>query len=204
VESTSASDAGQSTDSTALLTHIDELAQRLAELENGETIARLATEGFDAERKRTLERARARISDPSLAADDRTDAFWQLLKSGRMNDEDLLSLVSLAQDTTLEPDLRAKMVGSLGKQRSEVIRQPLLDLLANDEHVIVRKHAMYSLVRHAGDPAVAETIRQISREDRHEQIQRAAAEVLPRVEHVARAAAERAASESTSSGGGKR
>ena len=102
--------------------------------------------------------------------------------------EALQSIVDLALDTTLEPKLREDAVMSLRGERSEEVKQPMLNILADDADPQVRRRSLEVLMWHGGDPAVMETISAISREDRHEAVQQHAAAILPKVQHFAREA----------------
>ena len=93
--------------------------------------------------------------------------------------EALQSIIDLARDTALGPELREEVVKTLRGERSEEVKQPMLDILADDADPRVRMRSLEVLMWHGGDPAVLETITSISREDRHEAVQQHATAIMP-------------------------
>ena len=170
------------------------LAERLDSLESDENIAELARSGFARARKKETEEAFDLVLDTSQPARERLRAWQSLRKGGGKGKEQsgppeaLQSIIDLAQDTTLGPELREEAVKSLRGERSEEVKQPMLNILADDADPQVRRRSLEVLMWHGGDPAVMETITAISREDRHEGVQQHAAAILPKVQHFAREA----------------
>ena len=184
------------TDDSGLAADIAALAERLESLESDENIAELARSGFVRARKKNEEEALALVLDTTQPARDRLKA-WQSLRrmvgkpkgKGQTGPaEALQSIMDLARDTTLEPELREDVVKSLRGERSEEVKQPMLDILADDADPRVRMISLEVLMWHGGDPAVRETITAISREDRHEEVQQHATAIMPKVEYFAREA----------------
>ena len=185
-----ASDPGFAADLAAL-------AERLANLESDENIAELARSGFAKAREKEAEDALSLVLDTSRPARERLRAWQELRKGGgkkgqRGPPEALQSIIDLVQDSTLGPELREEAVKSLRGERSEEVKQPMLNILADDDDPQVRRRSLEVLMWHGGDPAVMETITAISREDRHEGVQQHAAAILPKVQHFAREAEARA------------
>ena len=191
-------------DDTNLAADIAALAERLENLESDESIAELARSGFARARKKDAERALALVLDTSQSARERLKAWQGLRNAGGKGKgqggpaEALQSIMDLARDTALEPELREDAVKSLRGERSEEVKQPMLDLLADDTDPRVRMRSLEVLMWHGGDPAVLETIMAISREDRHEDVQRHATAIMPKVEHFAREAQGQAQSQGDS------
>jgi NADH dehydrogenase/NADH:ubiquinone oxidoreductase subunit G len=193
-------------DDTNLAADIAALAERLENLESDESIAELARSGFARARKKDAERALALVLDTSQPARERLKAWQGLRNAGGKGKgkgqggpaEALQSIMDLARDTALEPELREDAVKSLRGERSEEVKQPMLDLLADDTDPRVRMRSLEVLMWHGGDPAVLETIMTISREDRHEDVQRHATAIMPKVEHFAREAQGQAESQGDS------
>ena len=192
--------AGDGAGDPDLAADIAALAERLDSLESDENIAELARSGFARAREKDAEEALATVLDTNQPARDRLNAWVSLRKmAGKAKGkgqsgpaEALQSIVDLALDTTLEPKLREDAVMSLRGERSEEVKQPMLDILADDTDPRVRMRSLEVLMWHGGDPAVMETISAISREDRHEAVQQHAAAILPKVQHFAREAEARA------------
>ena len=178
-------------DDSSLAADIEALAERLESLESDENIAELARSGFARAREKDAEEALATVLDTSRPARERLDAWVSLRKmAGKAKGkgqsgpaEALQSIVDLALDTTLEPKLREDAVMSLRGERSEEVKQPMLNILADDADPQVRRRSLEVLMWHGEDPAVRETITAISREDRHEEVQARATEFMPKVEH---------------------
>ena len=181
-----------------LAADIAALAERLDSLESDENIAELARSGFARARKKETEEALDLVLDTSQPARERLRAWQSLRKGGGKGKEQsgppeaLQSIIDLAQDTTLGPELREEAVKSLRGERSEEVKEPMLNILADDDDPQVRRRSLEVLMWHGGDPAVMETITAISREDRHEGVQQHAAAILPKVQHFAREAEARA------------
>ena len=176
-----------------LAADIAALAERLEILESDENIAELARSGFARARKQETEDALSQVLDTSQPARERLRAWQSLRKGGGKKGqsgppEALQSIIDLAQDTTLGPELREEAVKSLRGERSEEVKEPMLNILAEDDDPQVRRRSLEVLMWHGGDPAVLETITAISREDRHEGVQQHAAAILPKVQHFAREA----------------
>ena len=185
-----ASDPGFAADLAAL-------AERLESLESDENIAELARSGFARAREKEAEDALSLVLDTSRPAGERLRAWQGLRKGGGKKGqsgppEALQSIIDLARDTTLGPELREEAVKSLRGERSEEVKEPMLNILADDDDPQVRRRSLEVLMWHGGDPAVLETITAISREDRHEGVQQHAAAILPKVQHFAREAEARA------------
>ena len=185
------------------------LAQRLASLEDEETIAQLAQSGRVRVAEKELRGAIDLVGDPQAAPDARLDALkrlriaakrdWPMMEEimGKdknvMHERDIvLPMLQLAQDTRLEPDFRADVVRNLQGSKLEELRQPMLDLLVFDNAPEVRGEALTALMWHLDDSTIRETITQVSREDRHEDVRARAEEFLPKVEYVARMEADTA------------
>ena len=181
-----------------LAADIAALAERLDSLESDENIAELARSGFARARKKETEEALDLVLDTSRPARERLRAWQSLRKGGGKGKgqsgppEALQSIIDLAQDTTLGPELREEAVKSLRGERSEEVKEPMLNILADDDDPQVRRRSLEVLMWHGGDPAVIETITALSREDRHEGVQQHAAAILPKVQHFAREAEARA------------
>ncbi|MDE0740262.1 MAG: HEAT repeat domain-containing protein [Planctomycetota bacterium] len=181
-----------------LAADIAALAERLDSLESDENIAELARSGFARARKKETEEALDLVLDTSQPARERLRAWQSFRKGGGKGKgqsgppEALQSIIDLAQDTTLGPELREEAVKSLRGERSEEVKEPMLNILADDDDPQVRRRSLEVLMWHGGDPAVIETITAISREDRHEGVQQHAAAILPKVQHFAREAEARA------------
>ncbi len=182
-----ASDPGFAADLAAL-------AERLENLESDENIAELARSGFARAREKEAEDALSLVLDTSRPARERLRAWQGLRKGGGKKGqsgppEALQSIIDLARDTTLGPELREEAVKSLRGERSEEVKEPMLNILAEDDDPQVRRRSLEVLMWHGGDPAVLETITAISREDRHEGVQQHAEAILPKVQHFSREAA---------------
>ena len=182
-----ASDPGFAADLAAL-------AERLESLESDENIAELARSGFARAREKEAEDALSLVLDTSRPAGERLRAWQGLRKGGGKKGqsgppEALQSIIDLARDTTLGPELREEAVKSLRGERSEEVKEPMLNILAEDDDPQVRRRSLEVLMWHGGDPAVLETITAISREDRHEGVQQHAEAILPKVQHFSREAA---------------
>ncbi len=181
-------------DDSSLAADIEALAERLESLESDENIAELARSGFARAREKDAEEALAMVLDTSRPARERLDAWVSLRKmSGKAKGqtgpaEALQSIMDLAQDATLESALREDVVMSLRGERSEEVKQPMLNILADDTDPQVRRRSLEVLMWHGGDPAVLETITAISREDRHEAVQQHATDILPKVQYFSREA----------------
>jgi len=176
-----------------LAADIAALAERLEILESDENIAELARSGFARARKQETEDALSLVLDASQPARERLRAWQSLRKGGGKKGqsgppEALQSIIDLAQDTTLGPELREEAVKSLRGERSDEVKEPMLNILAEDDDPQVRRRSLEVLMWHGGDPAVLETITAISREDRHEGVQQHAEAILPKVQHFAREA----------------
>ncbi len=177
-----------------LAADIAALAERLDSLESDENIAELARSGFARVRKKETEEAFDLVLDTSQPARERLKAWQSLRRGGGKGKgqsgppEALQSIIDLAQDTTLGPELREEAVKSLSGERSAEVKEPMLNILADDDDPQVRRRSLEVLMWHGGDPAVLETITAISREDRHEGVQRHAAAILPKVQHFSREA----------------
>ena len=177
-----------------LAADIAALAERLEILESDENIAELARSGFARARKKETEDAFSLVLDTSQPARERLRAWQSLRKGGGKGKgqsgppEALQSIIDLAQDTTLGPELREEAVKSLRGERSDEVKEPMLNILAEDDDPQVRRRSLEVLMWHGGDPAVLETITAISREDRHEGVQQHAEAILPKVQHFAREA----------------
>ena len=177
-----------------LAADIAALAERLDSLESDENIAELARSGFARVRKKETEEAFDLVLDTSQPARERLKAWQSLRRGGGKGKgqsgppEALQSIIDLAQDTTLGPELREEAVKSLRGERSEEVKEPMLNILAEDDDPQVRRRSLEVLMWHGGDPAVLETITAISREDRHEGVQQHAAAILPKVQHFSREA----------------
>ena len=192
-----ASDPGFAADLAAL-------AERLESLESDENIAELARSGFARAREKEAEDALSLVLDTSRPARERLKAWQGLRKGGGKKGqsgppEALQSIIDLARDTNLGPELREEAVKSLRGERSEEVKEPMLNILAEDDDPQVRRRSLEVLMWHGGDPAVLETITAISREDRHEGVQQHAEAILPKVQHFSR----EAAAQSESGGGSK-
>ena len=182
-----ASDPGFAADLAAL-------AERLESLESDENIAELARSGFARAREKEAEDALSLVLDTSRPARERLKAWQGLRKGGGKKGqsgppEALQSIIDLARDTNLGPELREEAVKSLRGERSEEVKEPMLNILAEDDDPQVRRRSLEVLMWHGGDPAVLETITAISREDRHEGVQQHAEAILPKVQHFSREAA---------------
>ena len=177
-----------------LAADIAALAERLDSLESDENIAELARSGFARARKKETEEAFDLVLDTSQPARERLRAWQSLRRGGGKGKgqsgppEALQSIIDLAQDTTLGPELREEAVKSLSGERSAEVKEPMLNILADDDDPQVRRRSLEVLMWHGGDPAVLETITAISREDRHEGVQQHAAAILPKVQHFSREA----------------
>ena len=77
----------------------------------------------------------------------------------------------------------------------------MLDILADDEEPGVRMRSLEVLMYHAADPGVLETITAISQGDRHAEVRRHAAGILPKVQYFVRENAERDTGEGGGGGG---
>ena len=177
-----------------LAADIAALAERLEILESDENIAELARSGFARARKQETEDALSQVLDTSQPARERLRAWQSLRKGGGKKGqsgppEALQSIIDLARDTTLGPELREEAVKSLRGERSEEVKEPMLNILAEDDDPQVRRRSLEVLMWHGGDPAVLEAITAISREDRHEGVQQHAEAILPKVQHFSREAA---------------
>jgi len=185
---------GAETGDPDLAADIAALAERLDSLESDENIAELARSGFARARKKETEEDLGLVLDTSQPARERLRAWQSLRKGGGKGKgqsgppEALQSIIDLAQDTTLGPELREEAVKSLRGERSEEVKEPMLNILADDDDPQVRRRSLEVLMWHGGDPAVLETITAISREDRHEGVQQHAAAILPKVQHFSREA----------------
>jgi len=185
---------GDETGDPDLAADIAALAERLDSLESDENIAELARSGFARVRKKETEEAFDLVLDTSQPARERLKAWQSLRRGGGKGKgqsgppEALQSIIDLAQDTTLGPELREEAVKSLRGERSEEVKEPMLNILADDDDPQVRRRSLEVLMWHGGDPAVLETITAISREDRHEGVQQHAAAILPKVQHFSREA----------------
>ncbi|MEC9350464.1 MAG: HEAT repeat domain-containing protein [Planctomycetota bacterium] len=186
--------AGDGAGDPDLAADIAALAERLEILESDENIAELARSGFARARKKETEDAFSLVLDTSQPARERLRAWQSLRKGGGKGKgqsgppEALQSIIDLARDTTLGPELREEAVKSLRGERSEEVKEPMLNILAEDDDPQVRRRSLEVLMWHGGDPAVLETITAISREDRHEGVQQHAAAILPKVQHFSREA----------------
>ena len=187
-------EAGAGDGESDLAVDIAALAERLDSLESDENIAELARSGFARARKKETEEALDLVLDTSQPARERLRAWQSLRKGGGKGKgqsgppEALQSIIDLARDTTLGPELREEAVKSLRGERSEEVKEPMLNILADDDDPQVRRRSLEVLMWHGGDPAVLETITAISREDRHEGVQQHAEAILPKVQHFAREA----------------
>ncbi len=186
--------AGDGAGDPDLAADIAALAERLDSLESDENIAELARSGFARVRKKETEEALDLVLDTSQPATERLKAWQSLRRGGGKGKgqsgppEALQSIIDLAQDTTLGPELREEAVKSLRGERSAEVKEPMLNILADDDDPQVRRRSLEVLMWHGGDPAVLETITAISREDRHEGVQQHAAAILPKVQHFSREA----------------
>ncbi len=188
--------AGDGAGDPDLAADIAALAERLDSLESDENIAELARSGFARARKKETEVALDLVLDTSQPARERLKAWQSLRRGGGKGKgkgqsgppEALQSIIDLAQDTTLGPELREEAVKSLSGERSAEVKEPMLNILADDDDPQVRRRSLEVLMWHGGDPAVLETITAISREDRHEGVQQHAAAILPKVQHFSREA----------------
>ena len=185
--------AGAGAGDPDLAADIAALAERLEILESDENIAELARSGFARARKQETEDALSLVLDASQPARERLRAWQSLRKGGGKKGqsgppEALQSIIDLARDTNLGPELREEAVKSLRGERSEEVKEPMLNILAEDDDPQVRRRSLEVLMWHGGDPAVLETITAISREDRHEGVQQHAEAILPKVQHFAREA----------------
>ena len=186
--------AGDGAGDPDLAADIAALAERLEILESDENIAELARSGFARARKQETEDALSQVLDTSQPARERLRAWQSLRKGGGKGKgqsgppEALQSIIDLARDTTLGPELREEAVKSLRGERSEEVKEPMLNILAEDDDPQVRRRSLEVLMWHGGDPAVLEAITAISREDRHEGVQQHAEAILPKVQHFAREA----------------
>ena len=185
--------AGAGDGAPGIAADLEALAERLESLESDENIAELARSGFARVRKKETEEAFDLVLDTSQPARERLRAWQSLRKGGGKKGqsgppEALQSIIDLAQDTTLGPELREEAVKSLRGERSEEVKEPMLNILAEDDDPQVRRRSLEVLMWHGGDPAVLETITAISREDRHEGVQQHAAAILPKVQHFSREA----------------
>ena len=171
-------------DDSNLAADIAALAERLDSLESDENIAELARSGFARARKKEAEEALNLVLDRSQPAKQRLKA-WQGIRKTKQDTppEAVQSILDLARDTTIDPEIRADVVKSFRGERSEEIRQPMLDILADDEEPGVRMRSLEVLMYHAADPGVLETITAISRGDRHAEVRRHAAGIMPKVQY---------------------
>ena len=64
----------------------------------------------------------------------------------------------------------------------------MLDILADDEEPGVRMRSLEVLMYHAADPGVLETITAISQGDRHAEVRRHAAGIMPKVQYFSQQA----------------
>ena len=186
--------AGAGDGAPGLAADIEALAERLESLESDENIAELARSGFARAREKEAEAALSLVLDTSRPARERLKAWQGLRKGGGKKGqsgppEALQSIIDLARDTNLGPELREEAVKSLRGERSEEVKEPMLNILAEDDDPQVRRRSLEVLMWHGGDPAVLETITAISREDRHEGVQQHAEAILPKVQHFSREAA---------------
>jgi len=181
-------------DIAALNERLESVEEKLESLGSDENIAELARSGFARARKKEVEGALDLVLDTSQPARERLRAWQSLRKGGGKGKgqggppEALQSIIDLARDTSLGPELREEAVKSLRGERSEEVKEPMLSILAEDDDPQVRRRSLEVLMWHGGDPAVLETITAISREDRHEGVQQHAEAILPKVQHFAREA----------------
>ncbi len=180
------------------------LTERLASLEDEETIARLAQSGGKQVAEKEIRNALEQVGDPEADPEARLEALKRLRIAGKDNGammeslmgenemlpRDLyLPMLDLAQDTTLDAAFRADVVRNFQGTRIEELRQPMLDLVASGDLPEVRKEALTTLYWHLDDATVRGTIKQVSQQDPHEAVQAAAKRVLPRVENREKEAA---------------
>ena len=185
------------------------LTQRLATLEDGETIARLAQAGSEEVAKKEIKSALDRVGDPQADPKDRLAALQRLrlarqkngamiealMGESEMRERDVvLPMLELARDTTLDSEYRADVLRNCHGSRVEELRQPLLDMLASNDVAAVRVEALTGLFWHLDEAAVRETIRETAQQDPHEAVQARAARILPKVRHIEHAAARSAGS----------
>ena len=187
------------------------LTQRLASLEDEETIARLAQSGEDQLTKKELRSALELIGDPEASPDEQFAAFQSFRRLRKTNgsavknamvendlkERDLvMPMLEIAQDTTLEPEFRAEVVRGLESKVPE-LRQPLLDLLAFEAAPEVRAETVHALMYHLGDSTVRQAITQASQEDQNEAVRARAERYLPKIQHYDRRATEAVRTETT-------
>jgi hypothetical protein len=183
------------------------LTQRLASLEDEETIARLAQSGSKQVAVKEIRTALDQVGDPAADPKARLAALQRLrmarqkngtMMKGMMDGHDIrwsdivIPMLDVAQDTRLDAEIRADVIRNFHGTRVEELRQPMLDLLASDDVPAVRVEAITALFWHLDDPTVRDVITQASQGDPHEGVQARATRILPKVQHFEREAAEAA------------
>lgn len=172
------------------------LQERLDELEDAETIARLAETGEEQLRSQAARAFLADVTDRQIAPEERAKRLWSQWKEhGRLStalgkdafsdSETVLPLMNLARDQSLDEATRVKLLAELATSRIEEIRAPLLELFWNDPSERMRQQAVRNLTGHAADIDAQDAILWASRKDPSELVKGTAMRRLERVMHVA-------------------
>jgi hypothetical protein len=193
----SAAASGESSSSPAEIDRrLAALGARMDALDNAETIAQLAEVGGQQLRNESARAVLDDLLDPDLTPEERKErieAHWR--QNGRLSDlvarsgldegEVFSSILSVAQDPTLDESTRLKLLSDIENSSSEELREPLMNLARFDASPRVRQQAVRNLVAHASDVDAQDTILAAYREDPNDEVQATAQRRLERVFLVA-------------------
>lgn len=135
---------------------------RLAEVEEAVTELKQATD-YLMERgqipldARKVEEMLAKLNDGSLPDSERLNALRVLRRDRTLTDAGVASVLTWLQVSTTE-DTRREILRSLENMTNGVMKQPMLDLAANDPSNSIRAQAVENLRAFVGDPLVEQSL----------------------------------------------
>ncbi len=177
---------------------VQRLEKRLATLESSEHIARLVHEGERRMRERAAHERYAPIFDPSISEEERKQRILAHWKKGGLdgllhyaNEEQerqvVMPILSVAQDTTLDPGMRVKILSQISESSIPELKQPLLEMMSFEQNERLRQQSVRNLVTHAGnDIQVQNAILNTSREDPSILVRGTASRRLARISAMAK------------------
>ncbi len=175
-------DSASEHETRELQSRIEEIAARMSELEDVETMAAMVRSGEERLVRRERDAARLEVLDRSRLPGERLDALNRLDKPVRQDDEVLEAMCEIAMDTSLDGKVRTRAIESLWGFHDEGVKRDMLHILDVDGDPGVRGAALFSLYSHAKDPVVLDTIRTVADYDRHPGVQRNAVTLLSKLE----------------------
>lgn len=176
------SSAEATVESPELQDRIDELAARLSELEDVETMAAMVRSGEERLVRNERRDARLEVLDRSLFPEDRLEALERLGKPVRQDDELVAAMCEIALDTSIDGKVRSRAIETLWGFYDEGVKRGMLHIVEVDEDAGVRRAALVSLYSHATDSHVLDAIRRVADYDRQPSVQSYAATLLSKLE----------------------